>query len=186
MITNLISVSFDGSVSGDGLAVQCVEDQLSDLLNRRAYESALQEFDEGPLPQNLVYVSMDLNGLKNANDSLGHEAGDKLIQGASRCMGEKLGSHGRVFRVGGDEFVALIEAADDPELQLILREFRIKMEDVSREEDIELSVSYGTAMASEFPDASIAELAKIADKRMYESKRRYYEMAGHDRRASRR
>ena len=91
-----------------------------------------------------------------------------------------------MFRVGGDEFVALIEAADDPELQLILREFRIKMEDVSREEDIELSVSYGTAMASEFPDASIAELAKIADKRMYESKRRYYEMAGHDRRASRR
>jgi len=161
-------------------------DQLSDLLNRRAYESALQEFDEGPLPQNLVYVSMDLNGLKDANDSLGHEAGDKLIQGASRCMGEKLGSHGRVFRVGGDEFVALIEAADDAELQLILREFRIKMEDVSREENIELSVSYGTAMASEFPDATIAELAKIADKRMYESKRRYYEMAGHDRRASRR
>ncbi len=161
-------------------------DQMTDLLNRRAYESALQELRGAPLPSDLVYVSMDLNGLKQANDTLGHEAGDKLISCASRCMKQTLGEHGNVYRIGGDEFAALITAKDDPELQLMLRAFRIMMEDVSREEGIELSVSTGPVMASEHPEMSIDELAKAADQRMYESKRRYYEMSGHDRRARRR
>ena len=51
---------------------------------------------------------MDLNGLKEANDNIGHEAGDELIIGASKCMDNAFSGLGRTYRVGGDEFVALL------------------------------------------------------------------------------
>ena len=51
---------------------------------------------------------MDLNGLKNANDSFGHAAGDELICAAADCMKNSFSEHSKVYRVGGDEFVVII------------------------------------------------------------------------------
>ena len=61
-------------------------DELTELTrcyNRRAYEEDINKLD---LTKEWVYVSMDINGLKNANDSFGHAAGDELIRAAADCM----------------------------------------------------------------------------------------------------
>ena len=52
---------------------------------------------------------MDLNGLKKANDTLGHSAGDELICAAANCMKFAFASYGKIYRIGGDEFVVLIQ-----------------------------------------------------------------------------
>ena len=58
-------------------------DELTRCYNRRAYEEDINKLD---LTKEWVYVSMDINGLKNANDSFGHAAGDELIRAAADCM----------------------------------------------------------------------------------------------------
>ena len=80
-------------------------DELTGCLNRRAYEKDIR----GLRPSTeFVYVSMDVNGLKIVNDSLGHAAGDELLRGASYCIRKSFDDYGKVYRIGGDEFVAIL------------------------------------------------------------------------------
>ena len=58
-------------------------DELTRCYNRRAYEEDINKLD---LSKEWVYISMDINGLKRANDSFGHVAGDELIRAAADCM----------------------------------------------------------------------------------------------------
>lgn len=60
-----------------------------------------------------VYASIDVNGLKIVNDEIGHAAGDELIKGAAKCMKEVIGSYGKVYRTGGDEFVSIFFASKE-------------------------------------------------------------------------
>ena len=52
-----------------------------------------------PIPKDLVFVSIDVNGLKKVNDSMGHQAGDELLIGAAACMKKCFGRWGKVYRI---------------------------------------------------------------------------------------
>ncbi|MCF0145582.1 MAG: GGDEF domain-containing protein, partial [Eubacterium sp.] len=79
-----------------------VEDQLTNLKNRRAFELHLKEIEEKPeAVPNAMLIFMDLNGLKYVNDYYGHLAGDELILSASKCVREGFESRGTVYRIGG-------------------------------------------------------------------------------------
>ena len=77
-------------------------DVLTGFLNRRSYEEDVKAFAGDALPEDLVYVAIDINGLKGVNDQYGHDAGDKLICGAARCIEEVFGGKGKTYRIGGD------------------------------------------------------------------------------------
>ena len=81
-------------------------DELTKCFNRRAYDSDMEKLD---LNTEWAYISLDLNGLKQSNDSLGHSAGDELICAASNCMKFAFASYGKIYRIGGDEFVVWIQ-----------------------------------------------------------------------------
>lgn len=156
-------------------------DALTGFLNRRGYEDSILARSEAPLEDNFVYVSMDLNSLKQANDALGHEVGDALLKGAASCIRKCFADYGEMFRVGGDEFVAMI-AADDQQLETIKREFKEAIRCWNLNIMKGLSVSCGYAQHREFPDKTLEELAKIADSRMYKAKEEHYKATGEDRR----
>ena len=59
--------------------------------------------------QNLSAVMLDLNGLKLANDTYGHEAGDELINIAADCMRKAFYVTDRIYRIGGDEFAVILD-----------------------------------------------------------------------------
>ena len=67
-------------------------DELTRCYNRHAYEEDINSLD---LDKEWVYVSMDLNGLKRANDSFGHAAGDELIRAAADCMKNSFSENGK-------------------------------------------------------------------------------------------
>ena len=156
-------------------------DQLTGMLNRRCYEQQLQHFRENGTA-GVMICAFDINGLKQANDNLGHHAGDELIRGAADCIEGVFGKYGRCYRTGGDEFMAIIEGpcqtAEELKQQLDRRCACFKGTYVSG-----LSISAGMVRAE--GGEPVDELVKLADKKMYEDKRRYYEMTGHDRRARR-
>lgn len=156
-------------------------DVMTGLPNRRVYEEDLKRIGGEPLPDDLHYVVVDINGLKDVNDSYGHETGDSLIAGAARCIEKCFRGQGSYYRIGGDEFAVLITAERDKVDQLISTAEK-STEDWSGDNGVRLSVSCGAAGASEYPGCGISEIARAADERMYEEKSRYYKSAGVDRR----
>lgn len=156
-------------------------DELTGFLNRRAYEEALDELTAEGLRDDFVYVSVDVNGLKVTNDTLGHQAGDELLRGAADTMRHCLAGFGRVYRTGGDEFVALLNA-EPQKLEEIIRDFNEAIQQWKGQFVESMAVSVGYATRSEFPSGTLDELAGIADQRMYEAKSRYYQSKGTDRR----
>lgn len=159
-------------------------DVMTGLPNRRVYEEDLKRIGEKPLADDLYYVVIDINGLKDVNDNYGHETGDKLIIGAANCMEQSFGDKGKQYRIGGDEFVILLSAKQETVGQLI-GAFQKNTEEWSRENGVTLSVSSGAAGSFEHPGHEITELARVADERMYEAKAQYYKAIGMERRRRR-
>ncbi len=90
-----------------------VTDVMTGCYNRRAYEDRIRELSSQDIDDDLVYISADLNGLKQINDTLGHAAGDELISGATNCLQKGFGRYGSLYRIGCDEFVALIRVKEE-------------------------------------------------------------------------
>ena len=156
-------------------------DELTGLLNRRAFEEDKLTMEQGRTPADLVCVAVDVNGLKGVNDTLGHAAGDNLIRGAATCLRECIGPYGNVYRTGGDEFFALLRMTADEEASLYGRiSSAASAQDVG--EGVQLTMSCGLVSRRECPAESVSELCRIADKRMYDDKVRYYERTGATRR----
>lgn len=155
-------------------------DEMTHLYNRRAYEEAIEEYKQTGIPEDLVYISIDVNGLKVVNDTLGHAAGDELIIGASQCIARCFGKYGKIFRTGGDEFIALINVSPD-----VLERLKLDIQDVTigwRGRSIkELALSCGYVTRWEAEDLSIHEISVLADQRMYKAKEAYYKNKGIDR-----
>ena len=124
---------------------------------------------------------MDVNGLKGVNDSLGHKAGDELIIGASECTKKAFTGLGKIYRTGGDEFMAILKCNEE-ELNKQITAFEQLISNWSGNMVNSLSISYGIASVKDYPNLTVRELASEADKRMYEAKAEYYRQSGIDRR----
>lgn len=156
-------------------------DELTGLLNRRAYEEDIYEHNDKPDEEHFIYVSLDVNGLKIVNDTMGHAAGDELIRGACQCMKTCLGSYGKLYRTGGDEFVAIL-FCDEIKVKSILDDFDENLANWSGLLVDQLSVSYGWISKEEEPEFSVRQLGVVADQRMYDAKTAHYKKIGVDRR----
>lgn len=149
-------------------------DEMTGFWNRRAYEEDLKRMDGEPVQDDLVCVATDINGLKDVNDSLGLKAGDGLILGQVECINQCFGSKSRKYRIGGDEFVVLLNGTPE-ELQQRLDAYEQRMRDWSGRNGVGLNASYGYVFRTEFPELSVTDLARLADERMYAAKARYYQ-----------
>lgn len=156
-------------------------DELTRLYNRRTYEDELDAIAASNDMEKIVVIAMDVNGLKKANDNLGHKAGDELIIAASRCIDTSFISAGKSYRTGGDEFMSILRT-DKDELPKLLANFDKQMKEWTGNMVKELSISYGYVFAEDYPGMSIRDLASEADKKMYEAKSAYYRLSGVDRR----
>ena len=156
-------------------------DELTGFFNRRGYEDNLREYNDTASEENFVYVSMDVNGLKIVNDTLGHAAGDELIQGAASCMRRCLGPYGRLFRTGGDEFAAIIFASKD-QLEEIKSDFSEVILSWSGKLVDSVSVACGYVARRDTDETSVRKIALLPEEKMYADKTRYYQRKGVDRR----
>ncbi len=159
-------------------------DEMTGLLNRRAYEVELNRYEKHPMEEDLVYIAMDINGLKTINDTKGHAAGDEMIIGSARIIQQAFGEYGKIFRTGGDEFVAILHM-DKAQTKVAIANLRAQESMWKGNLSKSLSVSLGCVAEAEYPEKSILEIAILADKRMYKDKRAYYTSQGIDRRGSR-
>jgi diguanylate cyclase (GGDEF)-like protein len=161
------------------LATQANTDQLTGLFNRRSFFTDLHKKIIDKPKTRMFLFFIDLDGFKNVNDNLGHSAGDELLQQYTlRLQGvEKIDSF-TAYRIGGDEFLVLVEQANyrRPIVGEDIKEFAhaiLKLTDepfIIKEEKCYLSQSIGVA---EYPSdgSTPEELFKNSDMAMYEAKK---------------
>ena len=154
-------------------------DEMTGLRNRRSYDTKLKALAMN-LPEQISVVILDINGLKNVNDTLGHEAGDELIVAAAKCIASAFWGIESIYRTGGDEFCVISEESSDETLRRI-EEMKKLMSNYKGEIITDVSISYGYATNQDMKD--IKSIVIQADKNMYEYKRDYYAQKDNDRRS---
>lgn len=156
-------------------------DGLTGFYNRNAYETDIRELENSVIGDDFVYVSADVNSLKAVNDSLGHIAGDELLRGAAQCLDKCFGRYGKLYRTGGDEFIALI-SADEEALARLQNDIETVTKKWTGDKVNSLTISCGYVTKRESNSMSIRQMATLADSRMYEAKNEYYRRTGIERR----
>jgi two-component system, cell cycle response regulator len=143
-------------------------DALTSLPNRRALQldldDALAETERG-IPT--VLVLFDLDGFKHYNDSFGHQAGDALLVRLGAALARHLGARGGAYRMGGDEFCALLRPGLQPIDPLVEAAAQALSE---RGEGFSVTSSWGAVILGE-EARDPEEALRLADQRMYARKR---------------
>ena len=145
-------------------------DALTGVKNKHAYidlEAAINQRIDENNPVEFAIAIFDVNGLKYVNDHNGHAAGDEHIKSACKVICD-IFKHSPVFRVGGDEFVAIIQGSDYARLDELVNE----LDKVNREnaKSGKVVTACGTARYVQ-GDRNVAAVFERADKLMYENKR---------------
>ena len=157
------------------------KDALTNIRNKGAYDRFLFELREGidqakrdgmPAPEFAICV-FDCNDLKGINDRYGHEKGDLYLK-ASCDLICRIFRHSPVFRVGGDEFVAILQGPDFEEREALLKNYRQQMDVLHNAPDPWKRVCTAAGLAVYDPerDLSPKDTFKRADALMYENKRK--------------
>ena len=146
-------------------------DPLTGVKSKLAYSQAEQEMNEridsGDIGPFAVAV-LDVNGLKQINDTLGHQAGDEYIKRASQMICNSF-THSPVFRTGGDEFVVLLEGQDFENRRTILEAFQDRSLENIRAKDVVVSLGMSDFRPDE--DTRLRAAFERADAQMYENKK---------------
>jgi len=148
-------------------------DVLTKLYNRAYYEDELARISrKGPWPVSVVAI--DLNGLKAVNDQFGHGDGDALLRRTGEVLKKAVGEQACVARTGGDEFMVLLPGRDERGAATVVEQIG-KVVELNNQfypgTNLSFSIGYATCAQGE----RLSDVVKVADSRMYDAKRAYYE-----------
>lgn len=144
-------------------------DALTGFFNRAAYMDYLAS-TEFPA-ENSVMLAFDLNNLKKCNDELGHEKGDIYIKESAKIIMDCFGENGRCYRLGGDEFSAILERVSVSDCEKRIHRMNERVEKFNQaSRDIHMGIACGYAVYDPVEDEDIHATIRRADKMMYEVK----------------
>jgi diguanylate cyclase (GGDEF)-like protein/PAS domain S-box-containing protein len=158
----------------DELKALLLVDQLTGLHNRRAFITLSEQTLKLATRQerDVLMIFIDVDHLKQINDTHGHLVGDRALIDTARVLRESTREADLVARLGGDEFVALMIVDSDQTAELVCERITARVESHNREIDrgYELSLSLG-AKRSKAEGTMLADLLAQADTALYEQKR---------------
>lgn len=144
-------------------------DSMTGVRNKHAYteyEHALNRKIHDDELKNLAVIVCDINGLKHVNDTYGHATGDKLIKDACVLICE-IFIHGAVFRIGGDEFVVILQDKGYDSMNETISTMNRKVEENISKKGVVVSIGYSVL---EEGDHHVRDIFERADKMMYARK----------------
>lgn len=156
-------------------------DVLTKLCNRAFYMDELNRLQRSSLrPVSVIII--DLNGLKETNDCLGHDAGDKLLRRIGEVLEEATSAPDHAARIGGDEFAVLMPGSGE-EATLAMVENIERLLHINNQYYSNLQLSMSLGFATSAPGETMESLVKRADAHLYTNKRAFYAQKDTDRRA---
>ena len=145
-------------------------DSLTGMLNRQAFYDDIKLYNKSIG----AAASLDMNGLKELNDTLGHQAGDEALRKIGECMVNISDAKTLAYRVGGDEFIILFLHSDEKEITNVEK----KVKDSITAAGYHISTGY----ALREKDENLDDVIKRADSMMYQAKADYYRSKGKEKR----
>jgi len=147
------------------------KDSLTGVKNKRAFTDSEKAINAGISsgdPMKFAVVFCDVNGLKTINDSLGHNAGDEFLRNACHIICN-IFKHSPVFRIGGDEFAAILQGSDYENRKALIKE----LEEIDRQHIETGGIVIACGMAEYDPenDTSFQDVFNKADAEMYKHKK---------------
>ncbi|MBR3314577.1 MAG: diguanylate cyclase [Atopobiaceae bacterium] len=173
----------------DYLHAQAYTDALTKVGSVAAYQQAIEDIDTKIASDNADFwvAVFDINGLKELNDTYGHETGNLYIRTAAKMLAEGL-EETQAYRIGGDEFAIIAEGYDQTRMDVGLQHITESLAAFNASDKpcpAILALSSGVAQYTATTDSSFKDVFSRADEAMYEDKREYYRTVG-DRRGHRR
>lgn len=150
---------------------QALTDTLTGLKNRRAMDQILEDMIESD--ENFALMHMDLDYFKAVNDTMGHAAGDYVLQQVADIMLKEVRSRDTVARVGGDEFVIVLRGVEESKIihQIATRIIKKLSKPIMFDgERCTVSGSAGTTLSRNYAVPTPDQLLGDADMALYESK----------------
>ena len=150
-------------------------DALTNVYNKAEYNIVVDRLNEEIKQGTACFaiVMIDLNGLKKINDSFGHDFGDRYIIGGCGIV-NSVYVNSPVYRIGGDEFVVILEGEDYEDRYHLIGEVRKKFKEAFLDESVDRWKRYSGAvgMADYQPgeDLDVETVFRHADKKMYDAK----------------
>ena len=166
----------------DKLSTESYTDALTGVGNKAAYINRMDELNHQMKDSDLEFaiVMVDLNRLKFVNDKYGHRSGDAYIKGCCHIVCEVF-KHSPVFRIGGDEFVVLLQGQDYSNRNQLCDQLKEEFEKTYQQKDASPWLRYSAAVGmseSTVGDLSTEFVFKRADEEMYKDKARIKEKYG--------
>lgn len=140
-------------------------DLKTGLYNKNKYEEMLNTYYQGV--EEVGAIFWDVNHLKMVNDRFGHAAGDVLIGMVAERLKSQTSDRRRVYRIGGDEFVMLIDDPEEDEIEGIIREVSRSLQESEKKAGFPVSSAAGYAKGK---GSEIRQIVNRADASMYENK----------------
>ncbi len=150
---------------------QAVTDALTGVENRRGFERFLDRLITRQAP--FVLMQVDLDHFKAVNDTLGHDAGDRVLQKAAQIMRDTLRTRDLVARVGGDEFILVLEGHTTVDMiNAIGSRIIAGVRDLTTGggRDLTVGCSIGAVQSHDVDPPALQDLLKAADLALYDSK----------------
>jgi diguanylate cyclase (GGDEF)-like protein len=178
-LVTLASIILFRDAHNDG-SLLALRDDLTGVGNRRAFVAHSQGLIRKARAGTLGLILLDVDGLKQLNDSCGHQAGDELLSKVAQHVGAK----GKLYRIGGDEFAVLIDRAVGQHMTTLmqaLEPFIATFEACGHAHEVR--VSFGSTSNRE--NEKFQDLFRRADDSLIQHKRQLYSRARqNDRRSS--
>lgn len=147
-------------------------DQMTGLNNRTCFNVDFAKLSENP--HDVAVIDFDLNNLKYTNDTYGHSVGDAYIKSCATIIYEIFNGIGKCYRVGGDEFVTLVENSSSIDMTHYLAMLESSVDASNREskhKHLKMQIAYGCATYTPDIDKNLEDTYNRADKIMYNNKK---------------
>lgn len=165
LIIHISNVISQNAVKEATLKKLSETDTMTQLYNKNKYVEMLKDYY--PDVKSVGVIFWDVNGLKQVNDTMGHDYGDYLISTVAMSIVKFTDENAFAYRIGGDEFVMIVENAEEEMLLKIIEDWRNDLEMKNKGTKVELSAAVGYALGS---GKNIEALVKEADANMYADK----------------
>ena len=153
------------------------QDSLTGIRNKNAYDRTVRKMQYELEMGHLIHFGIamiDLNNLKKINDNFGHEEGNYAIKKLCEIVCNTF-VHSPVFRIGGDEFVVILKGSDYAIVYSLIANFKHELFMLEKNENLKqwekVSAAIGYAEYESIKDASVTDVFKRADQKMYEDKK---------------